>query len=213
MSEDIDLKLVPDAATKLLSNSAQRTLRKSIHLNITNQILDSGLFTQSQDPVVRNESVVHGLVLDQSVNVAPRSTSDVALTVLHLSTVGSIEKESCTNGLNVLGNSVKALCGNNCAELYHVAFSYDVGGEKNIWDSSRLHVCRPSREGTLTLDNSFREAKCLFDDICPNMAFLRLSREMDDFLKERQAGMNDNCDEEVQILGSAMQMVKTSDEV
>ncbi len=55
MSEDIDLKLVPDAATKLLSNSAQRTLRKRIHLNITNQILDSGLFTQSQDPVVRNE--------------------------------------------------------------------------------------------------------------------------------------------------------------
>ncbi len=55
MSEDIDLKLVPDVATKLLSNSAQRTLRKRIHLNITNQILDSGLFTQSKDPVVRNE--------------------------------------------------------------------------------------------------------------------------------------------------------------
>lgn len=55
MSEDIDLKLVPDIATKLLSNSAQRTLRKRIHLNITNQILNSGLFTQSQEPVVRNE--------------------------------------------------------------------------------------------------------------------------------------------------------------
>lgn len=55
MSEDIDLKLVPDDTTKLLSNSAQRTLRKRIHLNITDKILNSGLFTQSQDLVVRNE--------------------------------------------------------------------------------------------------------------------------------------------------------------
>ncbi|MBY0417518.1 MAG: nucleotidyl transferase AbiEii/AbiGii toxin family protein [Pararheinheimera sp.] len=64
MSEDIDLKLVPDEATKQLSNSAQRTLRKRIHLNITNQLLSSGLFTQSQDAVIRNERRFFQLLLN-----------------------------------------------------------------------------------------------------------------------------------------------------
>jgi predicted nucleotidyltransferase component of viral defense system len=74
MSEDIDLKLVPDAATKLLSNSAQRTLRKRIHLNITNQILDSGLFTNNQDPVVRNERRFLQLLLNYP-NAFPSSAA------------------------------------------------------------------------------------------------------------------------------------------
>lgn len=64
MSEDIDLKLVPDDATKQLSRSAQRTLRKRIHSNITNQILGSELFTQSQDAVIRNERRFFQLLLN-----------------------------------------------------------------------------------------------------------------------------------------------------
>ena len=72
MSEDIDLKLVPDAATKLLSNSAQRSLRKRIHLNIMNQILDSGLFTQGQKPVIRNERRFFQLLLNY-LNAFPSS--------------------------------------------------------------------------------------------------------------------------------------------
>ncbi|MDX3772490.1 nucleotidyl transferase AbiEii/AbiGii toxin family protein [Chromatiaceae bacterium AAb-1] len=64
MSEDIDLKLVPDEATKQLSNSAQRTLRKRIHQNITSQLLSSGLFKQYQDAVIRNERRFFQLLLD-----------------------------------------------------------------------------------------------------------------------------------------------------
>ncbi|MEH8017526.1 nucleotidyl transferase AbiEii/AbiGii toxin family protein [Rheinheimera muenzenbergensis] len=74
MSEDIDLKLVPDDATKQLSNSAQRALRKRIHLNITNQLLSSGLFTQSQDAVIRNERRFFQLLLNYP-NAYPSSDS------------------------------------------------------------------------------------------------------------------------------------------
>jgi RAB proteins geranylgeranyltransferase component A (RAB escort protein) len=172
------------------------------------------------DQCLCNDYVIHGLVLDESVNIAPRSVStDIPpITVLHLSTFENVHNEgdsSNGSGATVLRNAAKALYGKHCVELYQLTFSHDLYDQQeiNVCDSPGLHVCRPSaREGTLVVDNSFVEARRVFEEICPNDTFLMLSSEMDELLKERLAGMHDDGDEEVQMLESAMSMVKASDQ-
>ena len=55
MSEDIDIKMIPNAATLAQSKNQQRQLRRNIHQLILNIISDSGIFKLVADPKKRNE--------------------------------------------------------------------------------------------------------------------------------------------------------------
>lgn len=55
MSEDIDIKMIPNSATLALSKNQQRQLRRDIHQLILNIISDSGIFKLVADPKKRNE--------------------------------------------------------------------------------------------------------------------------------------------------------------
>jgi hypothetical protein len=64
---------------------------------------------------------------------------------------------------------------------------------------------------TLAVDSSFVEAKRIFHELCPDDNFLKLSTEMDELVKERQAGFGDDEDEEFKMLESAMNLISASD--
>ncbi|OOZ12222.1 nucleotidyl transferase AbiEii/AbiGii toxin family protein [Solemya velum gill symbiont] len=55
MSEDIDIKMIPNADTLAQSKNQQRQLRRDIHQLILNIISDSGIFKLAADPKKRNE--------------------------------------------------------------------------------------------------------------------------------------------------------------
>ena len=55
MSEDIDIKIIPNSSTLALSKNQQRQLRWDIHQLILNIISDSGTFKLVADPKKRNE--------------------------------------------------------------------------------------------------------------------------------------------------------------
>ncbi len=55
MSEDIDIKMIPNAATLAQSKNQQRQLRRDIHQLILNIISDSGIFKLVAAPKKRNE--------------------------------------------------------------------------------------------------------------------------------------------------------------
>lgn len=55
MSEDIDIKMIPNSDTRALSKSRQRQLRRNIHQLMLDAISDSGTFKLASDPKKRNE--------------------------------------------------------------------------------------------------------------------------------------------------------------
>jgi hypothetical protein len=55
MSEDIDIKMIPNSATLALPKNQQRQLRRDIHQLILNIISNSGIFKLAADPKKRNE--------------------------------------------------------------------------------------------------------------------------------------------------------------
>mmetsp|Transcript_26131 Transcript_26131/g.38678 ORF Transcript_26131/g.38678 Transcript_26131/m.38678 type:complete len:732 (+) Transcript_26131:60-2255(+) len=161
------------------------------------------------DEIIGNETVIHGLVLDESVNVAPHSIDGVDTTVLYLSTLGKPSQDDSDNS-GMLANAVSVLCGNDCSELYHVGYSYEIDGPSNNYEVPGIHFCK-SRGMALAVDSSFIEAKRIFHEVCPNGQFLKLSTEMDEIVKERQAVFGEDEDEEVKMLESAMNMISMPD--
>jgi len=161
------------------------------------------------DEIIGNETVIHGLALDESVNVAPHSIDGVDTTVLYLSTLGKPSQDDSDNS-GMLANAVSVLCGNDCSELYHVGYSYEIDGPSNNYEVPGIHFCK-SRGMALAVDSSFIEAKRIFHEVCPNGQFLKLSTEMDEIVKERQAVFGEDEDEEVKMLESAMNMISMPD--
>jgi RAB protein geranylgeranyltransferase component A len=163
-----------------------------------------------EDEGIGNTSLIHGLALDESVNIAPYPINGVDTTILYLSTLGNPSEEGI-NHTKVLANAVSTLCGDDCVELYQLGYSYEVDSECcNTDQISGIHLCR-SRGMTLAVDSSFVEAKRIFHELCPDDNFLKLSTEMDELVKERQAGFGDDEDEEFKMLESAMNLISASD--
>ena len=63
---------------------------------------------------------------------------------------------------------------------------------------------------SFTVDSSFVEARRIFDSICPDENFLKLSSAMDELIKERK--ISEEEDEEVRMLKSAMEMANISND-
>jgi len=144
-----------------------------------------------------NTCAIHGLVLDATVGVAPSGC-----TILHLTTTAS-EDENADKMLERVVNDL-----HQAGEVYHVSFSYALpDNEEEIPIIDGLHVCRPLGQ-SVTLDSQVEQAKSIFQSICPDVEFLTMSRKMDEIVKERLAGQEDDEDEERIVLESAMNMME-----
>ena len=146
-----------------------------------------------------NDNAVHGLVLDCSVRVAPPGCS-----LLHLTTVveGTVD-------VSILERVVNALLPDDIVEIYHLAFSYIL--HEPIDPSqlpSGLVVCEQVGQ-TLSADDTFLAAKEMFEQICPGVEFLSLSREMKDVITKNMVGREEE-DEEREVLDKAANMLDST---
>ena len=161
---------------------------------------------------IGNECVIHGIALDDSVSIAPRSA---ASTVLHLTTScqGAKAEDQCHAALEKVAQSL--IDGKEIQEMYHCSFSF----ASHDGLSSETKSQKPSFEGltychkggqSITLEAAFHQASQSFDGICPNADFLALSKEMDDMVRERIGDRGDDSDDEQMVLESAMDLIDSS---
>lgn len=164
------------------------------------------------DDSIRNEDVIHGIILDESSRVAPYITEEEHITVVHLTMIVENEKPPESHGTEVLARAIDNLLstGNNddSEELFSIGFSYDIK-ELSDRNSSKngVYVCEQST-GSLTVESSFIEAKRIFHQLFPHEDFLKLSDIMDEIITERRM-LNDEEDDEMKLLQSAMSMLGT----
>ena len=161
---------------------------------------------------IGNECVIHGIALDDSVSIAPRSA---ACTVLHLTTSchgSKAEEDKCHVALEKVAQSLIDEKKNQ--EMYHCSFSF--ASHDGLSSETKF---KPSFEGltychkggqSITLEAAFHQAGEVFDDICPNADFLALSKEMDEMVRERVGDRGDDSDDEQMVLESAMDLIDSS---
>ena len=162
---------------------------------------------------IGNECVIHGIALDDSVSIAPRST---ACTVLHLTTSchgSKAEEDKCHAALEKVAQSL--IDGKTIQEMYHCSFSF----ASHDGLSSETKIQKPMFEGltychkggqSITLEAAFHQAGQIFDGICRNADFLALSKEMDEMVRERIGDRGDDSDDEQIVLESAMDLIDSS---
>ena len=162
---------------------------------------------------IGNECVIHGIVLDDSVSIAPRSA---ACTVLHLTTSchgSKAEEDKCHAALEKVAQSL--IDGKKIQEMYHCSFSFasqdGFSSETNIQKPSftGLTYCHKGGQ-SITLEAAFHQAGQIFGGICPNADFLALSKEMDQMVRERIGDRGDDSDDEQMVLESAMDLIDSS---
>jgi len=176
------------------------------------------------DESIKNSNVIHGVALDESVSISPSSKDGFETTVLHLTTTSKSNNEDFryAHGETVLRHATQSLltchevathANHDLKELFHLSFSYELEEEIDssvTKNTNGIHICR-DRGMSLTVESAFVEAKRLFNKICPNTnSFLKLSDKMDELVKERSAGQEED-DDEVKLLSSALDMMKTGE--
>jgi RAB protein geranylgeranyltransferase component A len=149
---------------------------------------------------IGNASAIHGVVLDESVQVAPSGC-----TVLHLTTT----VDSDTEDDSILAKACQTLLQSEDTdpvnEIYHASFSHQVADSTSTSTTEGLHICHHSGQ-VLAADVAFEQAQRIFSKICPGTEFLGLSEELDTVVKERAAERGDDDDERY-MLDSAVGMI------
>ncbi len=167
---------------------------------------------------IKNTNVIQGIALDESVHVAPSYHGENFLsTVLHLTTTEQI-KGDC---IDILEKAVHSIIkhhndtnATNIEEIYHLSFSYEATQmlDKHKTAYQGLHICDSST--SITVESAFRKAHTLFNDICPNLNFLKYSQEMDERVKESRLGIADDDDDQDKVaLDSAMNLMSNTKDV
>mmetsp|Transcript_19478 Transcript_19478/g.41678 ORF Transcript_19478/g.41678 Transcript_19478/m.41678 type:complete len:787 (-) Transcript_19478:33-2393(-) len=164
-----------------------------------------------------NESVIHGVAVDDSAFVAPRGEN---YTVLHLTT--SSQGDNGTPDelfLDAMNKAVQFLVNSQptqedtepIEEIHHISFSYSTqtpspneGDEMNSDETPGLHICYRDNQ-SLTCDSAFREAKRIFSRICPESDFLVLAKKVEDAIVYRD---EQDSDDEKMVLESACTMIQ-----
>ena len=214
---------------------SQRVLRRiSILTGKPIQIDDSQQHQQQRHVLImpprsvsaKQTSAIHGVVVDEFVNVAPHVPFGCTIVPL-TPTIGCSDEESCDDSLlssafDVIQRSFRSTENDEIAEIFHVSFSYDVSapqeGETNeTLDSlpksdGGLHVVHRCRPG-LTADSAFQQAAGIFQQIYPKSTasdFLKLSQATTEAIKAslgENALNNNDEDEETMALASAVEMI------
>ena len=149
---------------------------------------------------VGNSNVIHGLALDWYSRIAAPETP-----VLHLSTT-----VSNLDDVSFLDRAAESMMPVGSTEIYHVTFSH-VSPTSTFQSTLGLHICPVSAQ-RLVADTAFGDAKVIFENICQNVDFLALSKEMNTAVQERQMGHNDDDDERM-LLESAVGMIESKDNI
>ena len=180
-------KLVKNESSDLFSETEQRNI----------------IIVPPGDDTIGSKTVIHGLALDESMNIAPGPFGGVSFSILYLSMLQEDSKDD--SGASTLAEASAILCGEECSEICHIAFSHLVDNAIESYHSypKGVHLST-SRGMSFTVDSSFVEARRIFDSICPDENFLKLSSAMDELIKERK--ISEEEDEEVRMLKSAMEM-------
>ena len=162
---------------------------------------------------IGNSHVIHGVALDDSVQVAPRGC-----TVLHLTTTVDVVEASSQKTITdnntehkILAKACDALLDSSSAsEIYHLSFSHEVVDHvKQQAEIDGLHVCHHTGQA-LAADAAFEQAEKIFSKICPGMDFLGLSTELETLIKERTGDRGEDDDERY-MLDSAVGMIGTKE--
>jgi hypothetical protein len=164
-----------------------------------------------ETPGLNNASAVHGIILDDSAFVAPARKGH---TVLHLTTSvlesGESSDDAC---LDILFKSVQLVLDSQCSnedrakECHHISFSYSIDIVKPSDAqpiASGLHICYRDTQ-SITCDYAFREAKRIFEQICPEADFLALAKKVEDSIVYKN---NDDSDDERMVLSNALDMIQ-----
>jgi RAB protein geranylgeranyltransferase component A len=189
---------------------------------------------------IGNENVIHAILLDSSVSVAPKGCS-----VLHLTTtIASDDYDDNINNdidMSVLERAQAALLQSDVAtstssregvhEIYHVSFSHkcpppeqqhnaelsyhdDEGGPTTTTAQPLfpygLSLCSHTGQG-LTADVAFEQAHSIFTSICPGMEFLGLADVIDKEVRDRVEEKRYSDDDEKTMLDSALGMLDDDD--
>ena len=156
---------------------------------------------------VGNTNVIYGLVVDESVSVAPYTSTTC---VLHLSTVcdendpEDILQQAVQNILSQ--DDMKGL-----EEMHQFTFSFSERNGRDAQDQSNgiVGLHETFRQNKLTVNNAFDEAKRIFQKICQDQNFLSLSEEMDQIVNRRRVG-NEEEDHDGVMLENAVNLVQPS---
>ncbi|KAL7508650.1 hypothetical protein ACHAXN_005724 [Cyclotella atomus] len=164
-----------------------------------------------ETPGLNNASAVHGIILDDSAFVAPARKG---YTVLHLTTSvlesGESSDDAC---LDILFKSAQLVLDSQCSnedrakECHHISFSYSIDIVKPSDAqpiASGLHICYRDTQ-SITCDYAFREAKRIFEQICPEADFLALAKKVEDSIVYKN---NDDSDDERMVLSNALDMIQ-----
>ena len=160
--------------------------------------------------VLGNTNVIYGIIVDESIHVAPYSFGDSFTTcVLHLSTVQDDEDSE-----DILEKAIESILSQkdmqDIDEMHQFSFSFtefEKGSNDEMDETIGFH--KVYRQSNMTVDHAFDEARQIFEKICPKEKFLRLSEEMDQIVKERRVGSEEE-DQDGCMLENAMNMVQPS---
>lgn len=158
-----------------------------------------------------NPSAIHAVAVDDSVFVAPRRKQ---YTVLHLTMSISSEDGNSNAFDDNLGQAVQYLIASqpfhrgtsNVKECHHITFSFTSDSPNLAEDdqTSGLHIAYRGTQ-SLTCDFAFREAKRIFNKICPGSDFLGLAKKVEDEIVYRNG---EDSDDERVVLDSAVTMIE-----
>ena len=160
-----------------------------------------------------NQSAIHVLALDDSVCVSPRGKD---YTVLHLTMTSPEDCDSHDVFDETLGQAVQHLIESHLSsneeasaveECHHVSFSFTSDSPNSITEDNQttgLHIAYRDTQ-SITCDSAFREAKRIFDKICPDADFLGLSKKVEDEIVYRN---EEDSDDEKVVLDSAVTMIE-----
>ncbi|KAL7537474.1 hypothetical protein ACHAWF_005789 [Thalassiosira exigua] len=156
-----------------------------------------------------NTSAIHGLAVDDSAFIAPRGKD---YTVLHLTTNSDgdeiIQDELFVDILRkavdlVIACQPRKEEGPPLEEWRHISFSHSERRSDPGQPSHGLHVCY--RGDQFTCDSAFREAKRVFEDICPESDFLAIAKKVEEAIVYRD---EQDSDDEKMVLESACNMIQ-----
>jgi Rab proteins geranylgeranyltransferase component A len=161
---------------------------------------------------IGNSHAIHGVALDDSVQVAPPGC-----TVLHLTTTVSVSGGPGTDvEATILSKAYESLISGqdpgSVSEIFHFSFSHEIVGnvDGGVSDFNGLHLCHHNGQA-LAADAAFEQAEHIFSEICPGMDFLGLSTDLETLIKERAGDRNEEDDERY-MLDSAVGMIGNSNE-
>ncbi|OEU12323.1 FAD/NAD(P)-binding domain-containing protein [Fragilariopsis cylindrus CCMP1102] len=176
------------------------------------------------DDTIGNIHAIHGVLLDNSVSVAPRGCTLFHLTTTVTDWVSENDEIKTEAGRNhddpsaileraqasVLKSKLTTASSQKSPiELYHVSFSHEcpqLDETEMIHHPDGIHFCKHTGQ-ELTADVAFEQAQKIFSSICPGAKFMGLSIAIDEVIRDR-AEEKGYDDDEKNMLESAVGMIE-----